>query len=126
MTTMTAARGMTEETATHTGAKSGREKPTNTIPTTRRPASSDCSTICSMLDFVPPLRAHSRYCSMEKRAIWSKKVAKRMPTWQAAVAVGSKTVVTKSICAHRAALRRNAMRTSLRPSRNIADPWPLM
>ncbi len=125
-TTTTTASGSTEDMGTQTGSKRGREKPTKTMPTTKRPASSNCRTICCMPDLEPPLMAHSRYCSTKTLAIWSKKVVKMMPTWHAVAAVVSKTVVIKSIWAHRAALRRNVMRTSLRPSRNTAEPWPLI
>lgn len=123
ITTMATMR--TEESGTQTVLNSALDSPTKTPPIMSLPPTSPWRMYWTGDDGAPSFATHSRYCSIENRASWSKAVVKITPTWHDDIAVGSIKVVIKSIWAHRATLRRNTMRTSLLPSRKTDEPWPL-
>lgn len=124
-TITTIATGSTEDLATQKVSTWGLVKPTKTPPTTKRAAIRACVTLFPADNFPGVTITHSRYCSIANLPIWSNRVAKMTPTWQPVVPfVVSMTVVMKSMNAHRADIRRNVMRTSLGPSRNIEEPRP--
>jgi hypothetical protein len=121
------AAAITDDLATQKVSTCGLVKPTKTPPAMKRAAIRTCD-ISPPADVFPGVTiAHSKYCSTANLASWSNRVEKMSPTWHDIVpVVVSMTVVMKSICAQRADARRNVTRTSLRPSRNIEEPWPLV
>lgn len=119
--------GSAEETGTQTGSDCVLLNPTKTMPATNRATTSSWVISWAADDLPAVFMAHNRYCSTANLPSWSKRVEKMMLTWQGIVdVVVSITVEINATWAHRAADKRNVMRTSLRPSLNMAEPFPLM
>lgn len=96
-TTTRIANGRTEDIGMQTGTVCGRENPTNTAPNTNRVPTRICGPSWPIPDFDPPFTTHNKYCSIENRPSWSKRVEKMMPTWQEVVAAVSMNIDIKSV-----------------------------
>lgn len=77
ITTMATIR--TDETGTQTALNSGLDNPTKTPPSTNRPARMPWKMYWAAEVPEPSLRTHSKCCSIENRASWSKIVVKITP-----------------------------------------------
>lgn len=117
----TIATGRTDMRPMHTGAKSGRVKPTRTTPTINLTPNDACSIDRWVVVMVLCPADHNRNCSSHTLASWSDKVESTSVAWQAA---GDDGIIRfmKLANAHKAANNRNNMRASLWPSQIIGYP----
>ena len=108
--------GNSEVRATQAGANCGRVNPTSNPPATSLIPNIACSTKRSAVTLDPLPTDHKRNCSIATLANWSNAVEKISVAWQPVAEFVGISKLTKSVCAHRAAKKRNSARTSLRPS----------